>query len=408
MRMKVLILTADSNGDYPVPATKGGAVATLIEYLAEGNNEREQCKLEIVSYYDKTAYEKSKQYARVKFTWVKIPPIVALLDRMAFSFIRIMKKDEKAVSFKTPFSLLYYIHNSRKIIQRTDADKIIIENNIPLAMCFKNTKYKGQWYYHLHNVPRIDAKCRDVMQKTTKFLCVSQFVANEICSEKSAIGKIPSDKVEILYNCIDTDLFRPIKKDNQRIVELRTRYGFQEEDSILIFTGRLTEEKGADILLKAMEKLSNNVKALVVGSFHYNAEVNSDYQDKLHESAQALGDRVIFTGYVQHDDLPYLYNLADIAILPSIWNEPAGLTNLEAMACGTPIITTNAGGISEYIGESAAYKRDDNLVNNIVEEVNKLLGDSQYYQNKSFAGRRLVEQKFNKNSYMDNLINCMK
>ena len=402
--MKVLILTADSNGAYPVPATKGGAVATLIEYLVEGNNEREQCKLEVVSYYEERAYEKSKQYPHVRFTWVRIPKIVTLLDRMAFNFIRIMKKDEKAVSFKTPFSLLYYIHNSRKIIKFTDADKIVIENNIPLALCFKNTKYKGQWYYHL---PRIDAKSRDVMQRTTKFLCVSQFVANEICSEKSAIGKVPSNKVEILYNCIDTDLFRPIKKDNQRIIELRTRYGLQEEDRVLIFTGRLTEEKGADVLLTAMKKLPNNVKALIVGSFHYNAEVKSDYQNKLHKMAEDLGKRVNFTGYVQHDDLPYLYNLADIAILPSIWDEPAGLTNLEAMACGTPIITTNAGGIPEYIGEGTAYKRDDNLVNNVVKEVNRLLEDSQYYQNKSYSGRQLVEQKFNKNIYIDNLVKCL-
>ena len=78
--MKVLILTADSNGAYPVPATKGGAVATLIEYLVEGNNDREQCKLEVVSYYEERAYEKSKQYPHVKFTWVRIPKMVTLLD----------------------------------------------------------------------------------------------------------------------------------------------------------------------------------------------------------------------------------------------------------------------------------------------------------------------------------------
>lgn len=405
--MKVLILTADSNGAYPVPATKGGAVATLIEYLVEENNQRRQCDLEVVSYYDERAYEKSKQYPHIQFSWVKIPKIITLLDQIAFNLIRVMKKDEKAVSFKTPFSLLYYIHNSRKIIKYTDAEKIVIENNIPLALSFKYTKYKGQWYYHLHNVPRIDAKCKDVMQKTTKFLCVSQFVANEICSEKSAIGKIPSNKVEILYNCIDTDLFRPIKKDNRRLMELRARYGLQETDKVLIFTGRLTEEKGADVLLSAMKKLPNNIKALIVGSFHYNADVKSDYQNQLHEIATNLGNRVFFTGYIQHDDLPYLYNLADIAILPSMWDEPAGLTNLEAMACGTPIITTNAGGIPEYIGESAAYERDDNLVNNIVKEVKKLLADSQYYQNKSRSGRQLVEQKFNKNFYIDNFVQCL-
>lgn len=56
--MKVLILTADSNGGYPVPAVKGGAVSTLIEHLAAGNNEKLLCDMEILSLYDLEA-EKS-------------------------------------------------------------------------------------------------------------------------------------------------------------------------------------------------------------------------------------------------------------------------------------------------------------------------------------------------------------
>lgn len=115
--MKVLILTADSNGAYPVPASKGGAVATLIEYLADENNKKMLCDMEILSYYEPTAYNLSKKYKNISFNWVKIPTFVKFLDRLSFEFVRIARKEEKAVSFKSPFSLLYYIWKARGVIR---------------------------------------------------------------------------------------------------------------------------------------------------------------------------------------------------------------------------------------------------------------------------------------------------
>lgn len=403
--MKVLILTADSNGAYPVPASKGGAVATLIEHLADGNNKKKLCDMEILSYYDKKAFEMSKKYPNVKFSWVKIPRLIKVLDKCAFFIIRTIKKEEKAVSFKSPFSLLFYIWKARNVIKNTDAEKIVLENNIPLALSLKNTKYKGQWYYHLHNVPRIDGRCRDVMSKTTKFLCVSRYVADCICNESSAIGVMPIEKTTILYNCVDTSLFKPLSVDEIKIV--KKNYGIRDEDKVLLFTGRLTEEKGADKLLEALMLLPSNFKGLIVGSYHYNADVNSDYQDKLYALAKQLGKRVIFTGYVQHNELPYLYNIADIAVLPSMWEEPAGLTNLEAMACGIPIITTDAGGIPEYVGESIVVKRDSDLAINIARNVLELLGNRKaFFDIRQYQLER-IDELFSKENYIDNFLNCL-
>ena len=59
--MKILILTADSNGGYAVPAVKGGAVSTLIEHLVRCNNEENLCDMEIVSLYDEDADKKAKE-----------------------------------------------------------------------------------------------------------------------------------------------------------------------------------------------------------------------------------------------------------------------------------------------------------------------------------------------------------
>ena len=92
--MKVLILTADSNGGYPVPASKGSAVSTLMEQLAEGNNAQRLCDMEIMSFYDEKAFEMAKQYPHITFLWVKPTAFHRLLDKCAFNFIRLLKKNE--------------------------------------------------------------------------------------------------------------------------------------------------------------------------------------------------------------------------------------------------------------------------------------------------------------------------
>ena len=128
--MKVLILTADSNGAYPVPASKGGAVSTLIEYLVAGNNLSCICDMEILSFYEKRAEEISKTYQNVKFRWIKVPLFVKFLDWCSFTFIRLVKRNEKAISYKSPFSLLYYVLRARKMVKKEKFDKIILENNL--------------------------------------------------------------------------------------------------------------------------------------------------------------------------------------------------------------------------------------------------------------------------------------
>ena len=405
-RMKVLILTADSNGGYPVPASKGGAVSTLVEQLAEGNNAQRLCEMEIMSLYDKKAFEMAKQYPNIRFLWVKPTALHRLLDKCAFNFIKLLKKNEKAVSFKSPFSLLYYIRKASKQLRKTDADKVILENNIPLARALKNTAYRGQWYYHFHNVPRIDGGCREVFARTTGFLCVSRFVADRISAPDSAIGAIPPEKTTVLYNCVDTARFRPVPRDSGALLALQKKLGIANGDRVLIFAGRLTAEKGADHLLRAMQLLPAHCKALIVGSYHYNAEVKSDFQQQLYALADSLKDRVIFTGYVQHDDLPLYYNLADAAVLPSVWDEPAGLTNLEAMACGVPVITTDSGGIPEYVGDSVVLERSERLGEDIAAAVQQLLASDSYEQ-RCADSRQYVCDHFDKDRYINRLMEAI-
>jgi hypothetical protein len=403
--MKIGIFIADSNGRYPVPATKGGAVSTLVEHLVAENNKNKLVEMEIVSFYDKAAAEQAIKYSNISFRWIKSPAFVCLLDSVLFWIVRKFFKKKKAISYKSIFSLLYYILKAKKILSKANYDKVILENNAPLAWIIKLSKYKGQYFYHFHNVPRINAKCKEVFQGCESILCVSQYVANEIQKNDTPIGPISKEKIKILYNCIDTNLFHKITDEN-KLNDVRCRYGILPNQKVIVFVGRLSEEKGADKLLEAIKLLKDvDVKVLIVGSLIMSTNVVDAYQIRLHKLSEEMCDKVIFTGYISHNDLPVLYSIADVVVLPSMWDEPAGLTMIEALACGTQLITTNSGGIPEYVSNYAvALDRDNNLINNIAKQIEKAIC-SDVLSNKDATN--YVGKKFSSYLYLENFVNLI-
>ena len=69
---------------------------------------------------------------------------------------------------------------------------------------------------------------------------------------------------------------------------------------------------------------------------------------------ETLGGRVKFAGFVPNPELPAYYRMANAACFPALWQEPAGITAIEAMACGCPVIATASGGLPEYLEGSGA------------------------------------------------------
>jgi L-malate glycosyltransferase len=132
-------------------------------------------------------------------------------------------------------------------------------------------------------------------------------------------------KIDIIYNGVDTDEFKPLnnKKKNKVLT--------------LISTGRLIERKGYQYLIPALPK---NVKLQLIG--------DGDYLFKLKKLAKDNNVDVEFIGSLNHSEIKKYLQTADIFVLPSL-NEGMSNSILEAMACGLPIITTNTGGSQELI-----------------------------------------------------------
>jgi len=116
----------------------------------------------------------------------------------------------------------------------------------------------------------------------------------------------------------------------------------------------------------------------------------------------------VFTGFIGQQDLPDIYNFADIAVLPSMWDEPAGLTMIEALACGTPVITTHSGGIPEYVeGGAIVLERKDDLTRQIASNIDCLLENETLYNQISKIGEERIRKYFSINSYLEAFVSSI-
>lgn len=376
MKEKILIITP---GGMTVPAIKGGAVQNLIEFLIDENNKNQFIDMIVFSPFEKEAYEFAKiNYPNITFKWVKIPKIVLYLDKVIYTLLKTFFKNIKEISFRNNLKSFWYVFIAAIFLKNNSFDKVVIENNVrnfwALKLFNNSKKYKGKYYYHLHNIPRTSFGCKNIISNSEKILCVSQYVADKISSNKNPIGPIKKEKIYIYRNCIDINLFN-INYGNKYILENKKKFGIRDEERIILFTGRLSKEKGILETIEAFKKMNiPNVKLMITGSCFYNMETKSRFDDLLKSASKEVKEKIIFTGYIDYKKMPEIYQLADIVVLPSIWEEPAGMTIIEAMACGKPVITTNSGGIPEYANKSCIILNlNEDLIDNIKENIIKLL-----------------------------------
>jgi glycosyltransferase involved in cell wall biosynthesis len=178
---------------------------------------------------------------------------------------------------------------------------------------------------------------REGFHKADKILAVSNFTKQKVVYH---YGVDPS-KVEVVHNAVEFGDDVPAE-----------RFGIKKSDRVVLFLGRITLQKGPEYFIYAARKVleaEKNVKFLVVGS--------GDMEAFMIEKAAEMGiaDKVLFAGFLRGKDINRAYKMADIYVMPSV-SEPFGITPLEAMRNGTPVIISKQSGVSEVI--SHCFKVD--------------------------------------------------
>lgn len=392
--MKVLIISPCVN--LPVPAVHGGAVSTLIEYLVKENEIEPSMDLTVLSIYDEEAKEKAKDYLNTKIEFVAPLKILEHFDNLVDAILSLGKKAKKRHQY---LKKLYSIRFIKRYMLEHDFDKAVFENSGYLLDVLKNKeiarKNRGKLYYHLHNDIPNNIYVTGVKQ--CRLLLVSEYLKkhiNEVC------GRDMDDQCAIVKNGFDCDYFAQQLSENERD-ELKRKLGIGQDKKIVMFAGRIAAAKGIVELTQAIKLLNrDDIVLLVVGAHNFGTGQSSAFQKEMEQKFASLGEKVCFTGYVPYDEIWKYYQLADVAALPSVWEEPAGLTMIEACASGVPLITTDSGGIPEYIlrDEAIILERTDleKGLSSAIEEVINHHGD---WKKKSLRQRRYVQEHYNVRNY---------
>lgn len=176
--------------------------------------------------------------------------------------------------------------------------------------------------------------------KRTVFLFCSQAILNQYADRYPWIRQ----RAVVLYNAVDIHLFKP---DSQKQTNSPTRF---------LFAGNWVKAKGIDVLLEAVDGLyqkRRDFEVYLAGSpYVWNNTRVTASKKSMAEQVMATADQLPclkIIGDVAHDRLPSVYASMDVFICPSVWEEPFGMVNVEAMSCGLPVIGTRVGGIPEII-----------------------------------------------------------
>ena len=169
----------------------------------------------------------------------------------------------------------------------------------------------------------------------------------------------------------------------------------------LLYTGQLHPYKGVGTLLEAvrnLEREGRQVEVTIVGAGA------AEYEAELSGVARRLASKVRFLGRLPHSSLPSIYRAHDIFVFPSIWSEPFGLTHLEAMASGLPVVSTANGGHGEFLrdGRNAlVFEPGDAAA--LGSQVGRLLDKPRLRRKLVEEARRHVERDFSLERYVEDL-----
>ena len=387
--MKIAILTS---GILPVPAVRGGAVENLIDIYLEHNDREKSHDITIFSVMDKgmkghlalSSDVNHYEYIDMESPWAKLHKWV---------YAKVHKKE------CYHYSIEYFYQEVYRRMCENHYDMILIENRPGFALKLPND-LSSKVVIHLHNdFLNADTPLgKDIYKRADTIICVSEYIRSRVRSIYDA-----DNKCMTVLNGIDLEVFR-----QPRVPIRREDYGLEDNDFVLVFLGRVIPEKGIREVILAMNELKGqkDVKLLIVGgSFYGNDGKESPFIEELIKLSQDVHQQITFTGFKPYQEIPSLLSLADIAILPSIWEEPLGLTCIEAMATGLPIITTNKGGIPETVTSDCALilEVDETLPQHIANaiiylkehpEKRQLMNKASLERSKLFSKERYAREFF--------------
>ena len=388
--MRIAILTS---GVLPVPAVQGGAVENFLDFFLEYNDQQKLHDITVYSVYHPEVENHTALKSNVNhYYYIDVTSFVSKVKKHIFAFFH------KDIHYH--YSIEFYLHQAMRHITKCNYDIILLNNRPGYAETIAS-KTSSKLVYNLYN-DKLNYQTRNsqlIYDAATLIISTSNYITNRVKTINDYTNKCITIYSGIELQKFNRELTPRVKREDINLTS---------DDFVMLFSGRITQEKGIMELIEAMNMLEDypHIKLLVIGSsFYGNADNENDFAKSLKKKAEPLKDRIIFTGFIPYSDMPNYLNIADVSVIPSVWDDPFPTTVLEAQAMGLPIITTRRGGIPEEVTEDNAILLDtdelfiDNLAKAILDlyehpEKRRAMSEAALKRSKLFSKERYAREFF--------------
>ncbi|MEM3713898.1 MAG: glycosyltransferase family 4 protein [Desulfurococcaceae archaeon] len=329
----------------PSPPLKGGAIERFVFNISKSLVAL-GLEVHLISVNKKRGINKIDGIIRHTY-----PREISIFDEIIDKSMYKFNPHAKKLNTKTTL----YIYNIMSFIKETYGSiDVIHDHSLTTAVSpilFQKTRSKNTLLImHHHNVSQPNMINKVILKQYDLHLAVSKYVKNEIMKR----FKIPAEKVLVVYNAINVNKY---KCSDTKQSKLRDLFGIDGDGVVLLYVGRITPEKGLHHLIEAFkivrQKLPYSKMWLLfagpIGQF-YSASFEDlayfRYIQKLLRMYELYND-VKYIGYV--DNMADVYTIADLVVVPSIWQDPCPSTILEAFASCKPVVAYPVGGIPEIL-----------------------------------------------------------
>lgn len=392
---KIAVITS---GLLPMPAVKGGAIETLLQYLIDYNEVNNDFEYEVYSIYNPDAEKASLKFKNTKFKYIKVNKV---FNNIYFNIGRIARK----LGYNDPNFQKIYIKKVCNILKTQEYDLVLIESDNHFVLPVKKSCTSPIVLY-LHNDKLNDnvKNSKEIFNACLRILTVSDYIKNRVLTVDKNEQKVVS-----ILNGIDTEKFKIDNKEEIRNL-MRDKYNISKNDFVFLFTGRIEPNKGVLELVQSFNMIDKkHIKLVILGGSFFSSNKKTKYVKKLEEEISRNSDNIITTGYVNHNDIAKYHIMSDCMVSPSLWEEPGSLVNQEAFASGLPLISSYSGGTPEYTKNtrSILVKKDNNFIENLSKEMSDLIDNKELQIEMKNAG--IKESKyFSKERYCKDLADFLK
>lgn len=290
------------------------------------------------------------------------------VDGVNYHFIRCRSK--------LPFKHIEFQHQTVRALKRGPKGGVLHFHSQPegaLMSTFLSAKTILQYDYYFFRGGRTTPLYylyKQILRRFDLLLPCSDYCLRE----SQGFWNLPTGKLKVLYNGVNTTQFQPDRNASQRE---RKELGIEKR--VILYVGRVCVQKGSDVLLEAMNRLNERrqdcqlVIAGPIGQFGMKKD-----PEHWQERIEKIGG--FYLGAVAESRLADIYNLADVFVMPTRVHEMFGMAAAEAQACGKPVVASDCGGLKEVVPDDCGARFPVGDATQLANEIEKLVDDPKRYE----------------------------